>query len=130
MCIIFEIDNLELIHYSETVKGLKNTPWAVKTLLGWTCAGKTIITADEQNPVLKTEFCSHGQLDNELFTKVQDCMKIKNYGIATKKKALSKNDKKGLEILQSTTMFKDGHYEVGFLWKENAKIPKNKKLAR
>ena len=109
VCIIIGIDNLGLIHYNEIVKGPKNTPWAVKTPLGWTCAGKTNIIADEQNPVLKTQICSHGQLDNELFTKVQDWMNIENYGIASKKKALSKNDEKALEILQSTTRFKDGH---------------------
>ena len=129
VCIIIGIDNLDLIHYNEIVKGPKNTPWAVKTPLGWTCAGKTNIIADEQNPVLKTQICSHGQLDNELFTKVQDWMKIENYGIASKKKALSKNDEKALEILQSTTRFKNGHYEVGLLWKENAKLPNNRWLA-
>ena len=56
-------------------------------------------------------------------------MKIENYGIASKKKALSKNDEKALEILQSTTRFKDGHYEVDLLWKENAKSPNNRWLA-
>ena len=70
VCIIIGIDNLELIHYSEIFKGPKNTPWAVKTPVGWTCAAKTNIIADEQNPVLKTQICCHGQLDNKLFTKV------------------------------------------------------------
>ena len=55
-------------------------------------------------------------MDNEFFIKVHDWMKIENYGIASKKKALSKNDEKALEVLQSTNRFKDGHYEVGFLW--------------
>ena len=86
VCIIIGIDNLDLIHFNEIVKGPKNTPWAVKTPLGWTCAGKTNIIADEQNLVLKTQICSHGQLDNELFTKVQDWMEIENYGIASKEK--------------------------------------------
>ena len=53
-CLIIGIDNLEQIYYSETVKGPKNTPWAVKTPLGWTFARKTNIIADEQNPVLRT----------------------------------------------------------------------------
>ena len=69
--IIIGIDNLELIHYSKVIKGPKNTPWAVETPLGWTCAGKTSVTADEQNPVFKTQINSHPHLDNELFTKVQ-----------------------------------------------------------
>ena len=125
VCIIIGIDNLELIHYSEIVKGPKNTTWAVKTPLVWTCAGETSIIAEEQNPVLKTQICSNGQLGNKMFTKVQDCTKIRNYGTASKKKALSKNDEKALEILQSTTRFKVDHYKVGLLWKENAKLPNN-----
>ena len=56
-------------------------------------------------------------------------MKIANYGIASNKKVLSKNDEKALEILQSTTRFKDGNYEVGLLWKENSKLPKNRWIA-
>ena len=54
--------------------------------------------------------------------------KIEDFGIASKNKALSKNDEKALEILQSTTRFKDGHYEIGLLWKENATLPTNRWL--
>ena len=76
VCKFIGIDNLELIQYSEIVKGPKNTPWAVKTPFGWTCAGKTNIIADEQNPVLKAQICSHGHLDNEFFIKFQEWMQI------------------------------------------------------
>ena len=126
---IIGIDNLELIHYSKVIKGPKNTPWAVETPLGWTCAGKTSVTADEQNPVFKTQSKSHPHLDNELFTKVQQWMKIENYGIAPSKSAMSKNDEKALQILKSNTNFSGGHYEKGLLWKENAKLPNNRWLA-
>ena len=94
-----------MIHYSKVIKGPKNTPWAVETPLGWTCAGKTSVTADEQNPVFKTLINCHPRLDNELFTKVQQWMKIENYGIASSKNAMSKNDKKALQILESTKNF-------------------------
>ena len=127
VCSIIGIDNHEKIHYSEIVNVPKNTPRAVKTPLGWTCARKTNIIADEKNPVMKFQICSQGQLDNEFFTKVQDWMKIEYYGIASKKKALSKNDEKALEILQSKTKY--GLYEVGLLWKENAKLPNNRWFA-
>ena len=56
-------------------------------------------------------------------------MKIKKYGTSSKKKALSKKDEKALEKLQFTARFKDGHYEVGISWKENAKLPNSKWLA-
>ena len=98
VCIIIGIDNLELIHYSNVIKSPKNTTWAVETPLGWTCGAKISVTADEQNPVFKTQINSHPHLDNELFTKVQQWIKIENYGIASSKRAMSKNDEKALQI--------------------------------
>ena len=128
--LIIGIDSLELVHYSKVIKSPKNTrPWAVETPLVWTCAGKNSDTADKRNPVFKTQINSHLHLDNEFFTKVQQWMKIKNYGIASPKKAMSKNGEKALLILESTTKFSDGHYEIGLLWKENANLPKNRWLA-
>ena len=56
-------------------------------------------------------------------------MKIENLGIASTKKAMSKNDKRALDILDNTTQLIDGHYQVGVLWKENAKLPNNRWLA-
>ena len=38
---IIGIENLDLIHYKQIIKGPKNAPWGIETPLGWTCAGKT-----------------------------------------------------------------------------------------
>ena len=46
---------------------------------------------------------------------VSDWMKIENLGIASPKKAISKNDKRALEILDNTTQLIDGHYQVCLL---------------
>ena len=35
--VILGIDNLDLIHYKQIVKGANNAPWGVETQLGWTC---------------------------------------------------------------------------------------------
>ena len=50
-------------------------------------------------------------------------MEIENLGTASPKKAMSKNEKRVLEILDNTTQLIDGYYQVGLLWKENAKLP-------
>ena len=76
--------------------------------------------------MFKTQINSHPHLDNELFTKVQQWIKVENYGLASSKRAMSKNDEKALQIFESTTNFSDGHYEIGLLWKENAKLPNNR----
>ena len=114
-----------MINYSKVIKGPKNTPWAVEASLRWTCASKTSITADEQNPVCKTQINSHPHLDNELFKKVQQWKKIESCHIALSKKAVSKNDEKALQIHESPTKCSDGHYEIGLLWK----LPNNRLLA-
>ena len=67
--LIVDIDNLHLIHYSQVIKGQKNTPRDVETPLGWTFACKTSVTADEQNPLFKTQISSHPHLDIELYKK-------------------------------------------------------------
>ena len=113
--IILGIDNLELIHYKQIVKGPKNEPWGVETQLGWTCAGNTNVIPDDCNPVLFTKVNSHPNMDNSMFKLVSDWMKIENLGIASSKKTLSKNDKRAFEILEKTTKLVDDHYEVGLL---------------
>ena len=113
--IILVIDNLDLIHYKQLVKGPKNAPWAVETLLRWTCAGKTDLIPDDCNPVQFTQLNSHPNMDNSMFKLISDWMKIENLGIASSKKAMSKSDKRALDILESTTKLVNGHYEVGLL---------------
>ena len=63
------------------------------------------------------------------FASKQQWMKIENYGIGSSKRAMSKKDEKAQQILELTTNFSDGHYEIGLLWKENAKLPNNRWLA-
>ena len=111
------------------MKGPKNAPWGVETQLGWTCAGKTDLALDETYPVQFTQLNSHPNMDEQMFKMVSDWMKIKNLGIASPKKAMSKNDKRALEILENTTQPIDGHYQVGLFWKENGKLPSNRWLA-
>ena len=112
--IFIGFDNLELILCSKAAKGPKNTPWAVEIPLEWTCACRTSVKADEQNPVFKTQIHSHPHLDNELSTKVQQRMKIENYGIASSKRAM--------QFLESTTKFSDGHYEIGHSWERKRQV--------
>ena len=123
------IDNLDLIHYKQTVKGPKNAPWVVETQQGWTCAGKTKMALDETYPVTFIQLDNHPNMDEEMFKMVSDWMKMKNLGTASPKKAKSKNDKRALEILDNTTQLIDGHYQVGLLFKENAKLPNPRWLA-
>lgn len=57
--------------------------------------------------------------------------KIEDYGAAkASDKPLSIVDKRALKILEDTTTFIDGHYEVGLLWKnDELQLPNNRTLA-
>ena len=94
--IILGIDNLDLIHYKQIVKGPKNAPWGVETQLGWTCAGKTDLALDETYPIQFTQLNSHPDMDEQMFKMVSDWMKIENLVIASPKKGMSKKDKRAL----------------------------------
>ena len=56
-------------------------------------------------------------------------MKVEKLGIATPQKALSYNDKRAIETLESTTKIVNGHYQIGLLWKQGAFLPNNRWLA-
>ena len=127
--LILGIDNLDLIHCKQIVKGPRNAPWGVETQLGWTCAGKTDLVLDESYPVRFTQLNSHPNMDEQMFKMVSDWMKMKHLGIASPKNAKSKNDKRAHKILDKTTQLIDGHYQVGLLRKEKAKLPYNRWLA-
>ena len=51
------------------------------------------------------------------------------FGHWSPRKALSENDKRATEILESTTKIVDGHYQIGLLWKQGAFLPNNRWLA-
>ncbi|XP_075253227.1 uncharacterized protein LOC142345029 [Convolutriloba macropyga] len=127
--IIIGIDNLDLIHYKQIIKGPKNAPWGVETPLGWKCAGKTNLVLNESTQVQYTQVQNCLNMDYSLFKLVQNWMKEENLGIASPRKALSENDKRAIEILESTTKIVDGHYQIGLLWKEGAFLPNNRWLA-
>ena len=54
---------------------------------------------------------------------------MENLGIALPRKALSENDKRAIEVLESTTKIVDGHYQIGLLWKQGEFLPNNRWLA-
>ena len=127
--IIIGIDNLDLIHYKQIIKGPKNVPWGVETTLGWTCAGKTKLVFNESTPVQYTQVQNCPNMDDSLFKLVQDWMKVENLGIASPQKTLSENDKGAIEILEFTTKIVDGHYQIGLLWKQRCISPEQQMVS-
>ena len=68
-------------------------------------------------------------MDDSFFKLVPDLMKVENLGIASPRKALSKTNKRAIDILEPTTKIVDGRYQIGLLWKQGAFLPNNRWLA-
>ena len=55
---------------------------------------------------------------------------IRSYGTLPKSALLPPYDQRALEILKNTTKFKNGHFKVGSLWKDELpRLPNNRDLA-
>ena len=117
--IIIGID-LDLIHYEQIIKSLKNAPWGVEITLEWTCAGKTNLVFSESTPVQYTQVQNCPNMIDSLFKSVQDWMRVENLGIALPRKILSENDERAIENIEFNTKIVDGHYQIGLLWKQGA----------
>ncbi|XP_057290783.1 uncharacterized protein LOC130613459 [Hydractinia symbiolongicarpus] len=105
--------------------GKHNEPVAVKTQLGWILFGgknKNIFTNINR---LETD-------TYDLTKAVERFWEIESYGTKPPlhPDLLTKDEKHASHILKSTTKIKDGHFEVGLLWKdEKPKLPYNRELA-
>ena len=124
-------NNPEYHEIKNTVYGPKNVPWAIETLLGWTCTGrnKTQYNSVPSVPVNFTQVHSHNNLDEKLYQRVLNWMKIENTGIASLKRSHSKSDKRAIDILENSCTLVDGHYQIDLLWKEDTDLPNNRWLA-
>ena len=67
-------------------------------------------------------------MDVSLFTLVQDWIKVEHLVIALPQKPLCGNDKRAIEVSESTTKIVGGYYEKSFFWKQGVFLPKNKWL--
>ena len=119
--------DLPELHISNEVRrGGHNQPIAISTKLGWVLmGGKSSYQAKINSNFLNIDSCT---LENF----VEQFWQIESYGTVNKNdpSLLPRNEKKALQILESTVEKVDNHYSVGLLWKENPSLlPNNRNLA-
>ena len=98
-------------------------PCAVKTELGWVLLGGKKSSVHVQSNRISTGVKT---LDLETF------WSIDSYGTVKKpdRILMTKDEKQAYDILEKGICFKNGHYEVGMLWKDlNIHLKSNKVLA-
>ena len=74
--------------------------------------------------MVKFEFRESFKMDDILYNEVLNWCKIEKWQ-PNKDVTKSESNKRASKILESTVEFKEGQYRGGFLWKNNANLPKN-----
>ena len=123
------MDKLEVQEYSRIVKTplVAKDPIAIISPLGWAVGGhvpKTVVTRHINS--------MHSSQENtNLEKQIARWWEIESFGIGhDSDNPLSSQDSKALDMLKSSLRFKDGHYEVGLLWREKeVSLPDNRNTA-
>ena len=102
-----------------------NGPYGYRCPLGWSLAGP--LTNRERGKAA-VDFLSVGI---QPVDQIERFWKIEDYGaVKESDKPLSIDYRRALKILEETTTFIDGRYEVGLLWKDDEpQLPNNRALA-
>ena len=75
-------------------------------------------------------YCNFTTNFDDLNKNICKLWEIKSYGTLLKFALLPRYDQRALEILENRTKFKNGHFEVELLWKDELRrLPNNKDLA-
>ena len=101
--------------------GRDHNPYAVRTKVGWVLmAGRT----------LKRKIINVSR--TEILPEIERLYQIEGYGALSKTEPIlmTRDDKRALNIVESTTTLKDGRCEIGLLWKKDiVNLPYNRNLA-
>ncbi|XP_053686412.1 uncharacterized protein LOC128735954 [Sabethes cyaneus] len=128
--LLIGMNNVHLVHALDSREGRQNEPVAVKTRLGWTIYGTC---APESTHAASCSYiCFHyGDPEELLHETVKQYFTLDSLGIgARQNQLLSKEAEQALIKLRSTTMFLNGRYQVGLLWKyDDMRLPNNRSMA-
>ena len=132
-------DNAEALIPLEVRRGKLDEPFAVKTVLGWSLHGNTIICSDMCG-LIRAGKVSHrvvsnfiqsdsGKLDR-IEDKVDALWRLDHEGFADPDRVMSCEDGQVLKFWDENVEFIDGHYKLPIPWKQGVQVPDNLKLAQ
>ena len=133
--VLLGIDATQYILEQEFLQGPKNTPFAFRSLLGWTITGpikfdndkpeKTNFLSDSFEAFDREKTSSSEDDEDPLTESVTSFWKIDTSGKQNEDEvSLSKNDQRAVEILNNTVRHTGERYEIGLLWREKV-TPEN-----
>ena len=121
--LVIGADFPELVLHEKHIAGKSGAPYAIKTKLGWVLMGGP---KSNLKNVIESNNMSTSFINPEHYWSVE------NYGTISKNDPImmSKDEKRAMSILQTSTVLKNQRYEIPLLWKEDhPKLPNNKELA-
>ena len=111
------------LHLQHNIRvGNFNAPVAVKTTLGW------VLIGGKRSNSVNTNIVSANKLninyDDDLNIKVEQFWSVESYGTLKPydRENMTKEEKKGIKILETTTTKRGNRYKVRLLWEENNPI--------
>ena len=109
----------------EVRTGAPGTPYAVKTLLGWTLNGPLGLAAEQQKASV-----NFVHADACLEQQVRQFWELEGGHLISDEKAMSVNDKKAVECWDESLKLADGHYELAIPFKVRPVVlPNNRSVA-
>lgn len=132
--ILLGLDNWHLCNPSKTLEGGKNQPCAAFTKLGWGLCG---LTSEPSNKTAAAashyHVCECQQEDVRLEEMVRQNFKLEAMGVTQNiEHTLTPAEKRARQIMEATTKFTNGRYEVGLLWRQDPsllQLPDSKPMA-
>ena len=118
---------MEAILQREVRVGRPSQPVAIKTHFGWALTGSIAgIVPTAQQHVMHVHRCT--SQEDELNELLQDWWRTESFGAShTMNKESSHDDRRAIRMLEETTRLHDGHFECGFLWKnDEVSLPNNR----
>lgn len=120
--IIIGSDNWQLLEPKEIIPSLNESPYAVKTALGWTINGpmghskaRSVRSCFVRLEEEWNDYCNREFEENKYFEKVE----------------MSIEESKALKIMQESCKLKNGHLQVSLPFKySKVKLPNNEKVTR
>ncbi|XP_062702438.1 uncharacterized protein LOC134285524 [Aedes albopictus] len=113
--ILIGLEHPHLLMTTDRRHADENSPMAVRTKLGWLIFGKICREDDYFSMSIKEE----KEAEN-LSKMLEDFCSLENFGVKIiEELPKSKDDERTEKILNQTLNYKDGHYELGLLWKND-----------
>ena len=122
---------MDLLLHRDYIKGRIGEPIAIKTVFGWILVGSDIdVNCNFENFKNTNVYCNFMANFDDLNKNICKFWDIESYGTLPKSALLPPYHQRALEILENTTKFKNGHFEVGLLWRDELpRLPNNRDLA-